>query len=307
MDILIGHTGFVGSNLVQQHKFAKVFSSKNIKESVGINPDLCVYAGVRAEKFLANQDPENDNKIIEIAIENIKSIKPKRIVLISTIDVYRSPREVSEKAEINTENLQPYGLNRRYLEKWVEENIEKHHIIRLPALFGQNLKKNFIYDLIHLIPSMLNEEKFKELSERDGKISNYYIKQANGFYKCHCFNEDDRSTLVEAFNNLGFSAVNFTDSRASLQFYNLDYLWDHIYIAIKNNIKLLNIAVEPIAVSDIYKAVMGGDFVNELTGDVPYYDFHTIYAHFFGREGKYLFSNQEVLSDIVKFVGENKR
>lgn len=30
------------------------------------------------------------------------------------------------------------------LEEWVKENIKDYHILRLPALYGKNLKKNFI-------------------------------------------------------------------------------------------------------------------------------------------------------------------
>ncbi len=307
MDILIGYTGFVGSNLEKQHRFDKVFNSKNIRESIGSNPDLCIYAGVRAEKFLANKEPENDKKNIDITIDNIKNINPKCLVLISTIDVYKKPNGVDEKTDIETTNLHPYGLNRLYLEKWVANNIEKHHIIRLPGLFGQNIKKNFIYDLINVIPSMLSEEKFNELSKRNNKLSNYYVKQTNGFYKCEYSDEDGRLELINSFDDLGFSAVNFTDSRGSFQFYNLNYLWNHIKIAIKNDIKLLNLAVEPITISEIYKAVTGGDFINEISADVPSYDFHTLYSHFFGRQGKYLFSKEEILRDIIKFVGDNKR
>ena len=39
-EILVGHTGFVGSNLNREHKFDMVFNSKNIEEAYGTNPDL---------------------------------------------------------------------------------------------------------------------------------------------------------------------------------------------------------------------------------------------------------------------------
>ena len=56
-------------------------------------------------------------------------------------------------------------------------------IIRLPGLFGKNIKKNYIYDYINLIPSMLKEEKFRELAEKEPELKNYYNLQDNGFYK----------------------------------------------------------------------------------------------------------------------------
>ena len=74
MKILVGHTGFVGSNLAESHAFDLCFNSKNISEAFGSNPDVLVYSGVRAEKFLANKEPEKDFEIILESIENIKKI-----------------------------------------------------------------------------------------------------------------------------------------------------------------------------------------------------------------------------------------
>ena len=183
MNILVGYTGFVGSNIYLNEKFDKVYNSKNIKESYGENPDLLIYSGLRAEKFLANKNPEKDMELIYEAQENIKKINPKKLVLISTIDVFKNPVGVDENTEIDTENLHPYGLNRYKLECWVREKYKDALIVRLPALFGKNIKKNFIYDLINIIPSMLKEDKFNELILLDSDIEKYYENQNNGFYK----------------------------------------------------------------------------------------------------------------------------
>ena len=40
-DILVGYTGFVGSNLYMQHNFNGVYNSSNIKDAYGADPDLC--------------------------------------------------------------------------------------------------------------------------------------------------------------------------------------------------------------------------------------------------------------------------
>ena len=60
MNALVGYTGFVGSNIYASGEFDSVYNSKNIESAVGTGPDLLVYAGVRAEKFLANNAPEKD-------------------------------------------------------------------------------------------------------------------------------------------------------------------------------------------------------------------------------------------------------
>lgn len=301
MKVLVGHTGFVGSNLLESNAFDLYFNSKNIDDSFVLNPNLLVYSGVRAEKFLANKEPENDFKIILDAIENIKKINPKQIVLISTVDVYPNPIEVNENTEIDLDILQPYGKNRLYLENWVASNFNDYLIVRLPGLFGKNIKKNFIFDLISVIPSMLNEVKYQELVSNNWIIKNYTL-QENGFYKLNNLNNSERKNLKQQFLDLGFSALNFTDSRGSFQFYNLQHLWNDIQIAQKQGVKKLNLATEPIVINEIYKAVYGKDFVNELNNPVPNYDFYTVHAQLFNNHGNYISTKQEVLQDIVNFI-----
>jgi hypothetical protein len=301
MKILVGNTGFVGSNLAENHAFDLCFNSKNISESFGLNPDLLVYSGVRAEKFLANKEPEKDFEIILEAIENIKKINPKNVVLISTVDVYPNPIDVDENAVIDIKTVQPYGKNRLYLENWVASNFKEHLIVRLPGLFGKNIKKNFIFDLISVIPAMLNEQKYQELALNSWILNNYTL-QENGFYKLNDLSVSERKILKQQFLQVGFSALNFTDSRGSFQFYNLKNLWNDIQTAQKKGVKKLNLATEPIVVSEIYNAVYGKDFVNELNNPVPNYDFHTIHGALFQKQGNYISTKDEVLQDVVDFI-----
>ena len=154
---LVGYTGFVGSNIYASagDEIHGLYNSKNIKEAYGTKPELLIYAGLRAEKYLANQAPEKDRELIVQAQENIQKIAPQKLALISTIDVFKRPNGVDENAHIDTDGLGAYGFDRYQLELWAREEYPDSLIIRLPALIGKNLKKNFIYDYIHLIPSML--------------------------------------------------------------------------------------------------------------------------------------------------------
>lgn len=302
MDILVGYTGFVGSNLAAKHNFDKNFNSKNINQAYGLNPDICVYCGVRAEKFLANNEPQKDLGIINNAIENIKKINPKRLILISTVDVYNNPSQSDENTVINAAGLHAYGLNRLHLEDWVRGNIAFHNVIRLPGLFGKNIKKNFIYDLINFIPSMLNEQKFTQFSLTEPLMAKHYIKQNNGFYKCVYNTPDEKQQLIEAFKKLGFSALNFTDSRAVFQFYNLENLWRHIQIAVENNLKLVNLAVEPVSAAELYYKVEGKEFVNHLSAPPPFYNIKTVHDKLFLGAGGYIFNKNEALNQAACFV-----
>lgn len=303
MKALVGYTGFVGSNLYASGEFDAVYNSKNIKEAYGTTPDLLVYAGLRAEKYLANNAPEQDMELIIQAEKNITKINPQKVVLISTIDVFKVPVKVDETSIIDAVELHAYGYNRYQLELWVRRNYPDALIIRLPGLFGKNLKKNFIYDYINRIPSMLTTEKFKELSSKDSDLKNYYKPQKNGFYTVDV-SDNDRKKLKNKFAKLGFSALNFTDSRSIYQFYNLERLWKDIQIALDAGIFLWHPAVEPISIGELYLFLSGKRFVNELPDGPVFYDCQTRYAPLFGGIGKYLCSKKETLKQVKKIVEE---
>lgn len=307
MVALVGYTGFVGSNIyaVAKDKIEAVYNSKNIEKAYGTNPDLLIYAGLRAEKYLANNAPEKDMELILQAEDNITKINPKRLVLISTIDVFKTPKNVDENSEIDTENLHAYGYNRYQLELWVREKYPDALIIRLPGLFGKNIKKNFIYDFIHVIPFMLKAEKLEELSEQDSEIKKYYELQENGFYKVHV-EDEDRALLKEKFRSLGFSALDFTDSRSRYQFYNLGRLWEDIQTALGAELTLWHPATEPVSAGEVYEYLTGKSFVNVLSGALADYDYRTVNGMLFCGNNGYILKKSEILSEIADFVDEEK-
>lgn len=312
---LVGYTGFVGSNLNLAGKFDAVYNSKNIQDAFGTQPDILYYAGLRAEKFLANKMPEKDKALIDEAINNIQKIAPKKLVLISTIDVYKNPVDVDEDTKIDTDNLHPYGYNRYLLEQWVQQHMEDYLIVRLPGLFGKNIKKNFIYDYIHVLPAMLTEEKMMSLQEKAKELSDdlqqYYKKQDNGFYKyipleADSERKEQEKHLRELLGKLGFSALQFTDSRGIFQFYDLSKLYQDIETALQNTIQLLNIATEPVSVAEVYERLEGKAFVNEIASNAPYYNYRTKYADKFGGTNGYLADKATVLKQIEDFVKTEK-
>lgn len=303
MKALVGYTGFVGSNIYEAagSEIDAVYNSKNIEEAYGLNPDLLIYAGLRAEKYLANNAPEKDMELIYQAEENIEKIYPKKLVLISTIDVFKVPKGVAENSAIDTENLHAYGYNRYQLELWAREKYPDALIIRLPGLFGKNIKKNFIYDFINMIPFMLKKEKFNELAEKDPDLKKFYSLQDNGFYKVN-IQESDREMLKDKFRKLGFSALNFTDSRSVYQFYNLAHLWEDINTALEAGIKVWHPATEPVAASEVYEYLTGEKFVNELGGTPADYGYKTVYAEIFNGRNGYIADGKKILSEIKEFI-----
>ena len=107
-----------------------------------------------AEKWKANKFPEKDLAIVESLKKILSTVTCQNFILISTIDVYTTttPNErLDEGSDLDTslKNHHAYGKHRRLFEKFVETTFSRHLIVRLPALFGPYLKKNFIFDLLH--------------------------------------------------------------------------------------------------------------------------------------------------------------
>jgi len=146
---LVGHTGFVGGNLSRQHPFDETFNSKNIEQIRGRRYDLLVVSGAPAAKWIANREPEADRANLDGLMANLDAVEAASVVLISTVDVYPDPRGVDEDSPIDASQQHAYGRHRLLLEQFVERRFQGAVVVRLPALFGEGLKKNAIYDLLH--------------------------------------------------------------------------------------------------------------------------------------------------------------
>lgn len=146
---LIGASGFVGSTLLKAARFEARFRSTNIGEIDGREFDLVVCAGAPAQKWLANREPQRDRDAIDGLIAHLSTIRCRRFVLISTVDVFKNPIAVDEDTEIDEDGLNAYGLHRRLLEKFVAERFDGSLIVRLPGLVGPGLRKNVIFDFLN--------------------------------------------------------------------------------------------------------------------------------------------------------------
>ena len=146
---LFGYTGFVGSNLHASHRFDEVYNSANSTESSGKGYELVVFSAAKAEKWRINQDSEGDLRHIEELESLVAGVCAHRFVLISTVDVYKTPNGADERTPVDTDALLPYGLHRYRLEQFVRKQHPGALVIRLPGLFGPGIKKNVIFDLLH--------------------------------------------------------------------------------------------------------------------------------------------------------------
>lgn len=304
---LVGYTGFVGQNLALSHPYDGLFNSQNITDAFGACPDLLVYAGVTGTKYLANHEPEKDLEAKRTALDNIRRINPKRLVLISSVDVYRDPVNVDEAVVSPTEHMQPYGYTRFLLEQWVREAYPDALLIRLPGIYGTGLKKNFVYDLIHLVPPMLTNAKHLELVRRDGFIRPYYLDQGNGYWKLNCECKAEYAMLRDYFERSSFNALHFTDSRGVYQYYPLNRLQRHMEIALNADLRVVNIATEPFSIREMVDYVNGEPFNNWLDQPVVHYDVRTRHNSVFGGWGGYILRRAEVLDDLAQYIAKERK
>jgi hypothetical protein len=135
-----------------QVHFTDLYNSKNLGDIEGHTYDTVVCATVPAVKWMAIKEPEADKACIDAIIAKLdKVVVDKQFVLISTIDVHPTLTGANEDTDCSAnEGHHAYGANRRYFEEWcVKKFGDKCTIVRLPALFGPGLKKNYIYDLLN--------------------------------------------------------------------------------------------------------------------------------------------------------------
>ncbi|WIM39758.1 sugar nucleotide-binding protein [Paenibacillus sp. PK4536] len=206
---LLGYTGFVGTTLTQQTQFDDLYNSKNINELKGKEYDLIVCAAAPAVKWKANQNAEEDLNNLQLLMNSLKEVKAEFFVLISTVDVYKNPYNVDEDTIIIPKELEPYGKHRFYLEQFIKEHFSKHLIIRLPGLFGDGLKKNFIYDLI-------NNNRF-DLTHKDSSFQFYNMINLWSDIQIAFKNND---SLVN-FNSEPVTAFEIAEYALGLEFNNI--------------------------------------------------------------------------------------
>ncbi len=158
---IIGHTGFVGQYIHRIYPDAVCFNSKNIQDIKGQTFNLLICCGVSAIKWLANRNPEEDLKNIQLLVEHLQSAYIEKFILISTIDVYslNTNNKIQNEYNIQPQLKEPYGKHRYELECKLKDLYSQNLIIiRLGALFGFGLKKNLLFDIIQKSKILYNSQ-----------------------------------------------------------------------------------------------------------------------------------------------------
>lgn len=119
-----------------------------LDSSAVIELDTLIIAAPGARKYEINQNPVPDREnILKLLSQIAHCLRPSRVILFSTIDVYKHPLNVDEDVEISTDLT--YGGNRALFEIELQKLVPTLLVRRLPGLFGSGLRKNLIFDLVN--------------------------------------------------------------------------------------------------------------------------------------------------------------
>lgn len=222
--------------------------------------------------------------------QNIKNIEGKKYDLIVSCGNSSTKWEVNQNPEKDLANIQQFI-----------ESIKK-------------VKANK-FVLISTIDVYENPDGVNEDSECGNLEKNQYGKNRlylENFIKNHFKNylivrlpivygpNFKKNIIYDALNNHELHKVN---AGAQVQIYHVKNLMKDIQLALKNKLKILNIATEPIIVKEIYKEVFNLDLDNSLCNKFQY-NMKTKYANLFGKEKDYVYSREEILNELKSFKEE---
>jgi hypothetical protein len=146
---LIGYTGFIGSTLLAANGFTHGFNRQDVAELRGTRFDEIVCAGISGDRAAAERDPAADRAAIATLLAALEVAEAGRFVLISTTEVYADPSQpLDEATDPPAPPEHPFGRHRWEAERFVAARFARHSIVRLPALFGDGLKHNVLFDLL---------------------------------------------------------------------------------------------------------------------------------------------------------------
>ncbi|MEM7702178.1 MAG: hypothetical protein AAF251_09615 [Pseudomonadota bacterium] len=313
-DALIGYTGFVGSTLARQTRFAARFNSANIAESAGRSFGTVVCAAAPGSMLEANTAPEQDRAKIHALMDQLSAIRAERFILISSIAVLADFAGGDDEGTTAFQTDLAYGRHRRELEAFVEDRFADHLIVRLPALFGEGLRKNFLFDLMNPVPSMLKADRFADLTAAldtnlAGLVEDLYSPDAaTGMLRLNrqgLAADVRRRALEEAMTELGFSATQFHNPQTTYQYYEMAGLWSDIGVALEHGLTHLHLVAQPLAAARIHGALTGRD-MPETGARLHTEDMRTRHADLWGVEGPYQFSAGGTLDSLKAFYAEQK-
>lgn len=312
---LVGHTGFVGGALLRQTRFDACYNSANVAAIAGEVFGTLVCAAAPGSMVEANRAPERDAAQIEALIARLDKVEAERFVLISSIAVLDDFAGGDDEGTRAFQQELAYGRHRRRLEAFVEARFPGHLIVRLPALFGAGLRKNFLFDLMNPVPSLLTEARRNAVAEALGGDLAAWLRAlyapdaATGLLKLDraALDADPRRVALEAaLEAFGATATQFHHRETTYQYYPVDRLWQDIGIALAAGLTHLHLAPEPLSAATIH-ARLTARAMPETPARLHREDMRTAHAALWGSEGRYQFAAAATLDRLAAFYAGQRR
>lgn len=311
MDALVGNTGFVGGHLCRQHNFEAKFNSRNIDESAGKHYQTVVCSAAPGSMFEANRFPERDRARVDGLIAQLSRIGAKRFILISSIAVFEDFAGGHDESTTAFQTDLAYGRHRRQLELFCQGHFSNCLIVRLPALFGEGLQKNFLFDILNPMPTMLNEGAFRGLLQGLPSALTRVLPEVYTWDDRLGMHVVDRvvlehSGLRAAFDSAvieaGLSAIRFTHPDSRFQYYEIAHLWSDIGLCAEAGLKVVHLAPEPLSAGEVFRAITQRP-MPVTNAPMHREDMRTRHAALWGRDDHFIEDAASVLPRIVEFCG----
>ena len=151
---LIGYTGVIGAKVFDQLKSFKQyevvgFNRDNLSQLLQQEYDCVICTAPSSEKFKTNIGLANPAEEIEVLVDAIVKVKTKQFVL------------VSSQSALHSENR--YGQVQNEVCQAVLKHHQNHSIYFMDTLYGENLTKGFVHDLIHRQWSFVSKEQLEKI------------------------------------------------------------------------------------------------------------------------------------------------
>ncbi|MDC3206107.1 SDR family oxidoreductase [Candidatus Pelagibacter sp.] len=217
--VIIGSSGFVGSNLIKKIKnnYIKKINSRNIdllnkKKTFKKLPNIIknskvVFSAGRHRKYGDSITLKKKNlKIFKNFIDSCSINLPERVIFLSTVEVYGSmnKKKINEDAKINPANNYANGkiIQEKKLVQFCVKNNVKYYILRLPGFYGKKDCSSIVYKIISKIKS-----KDDFYWNTDGKeLRDYiYIEDLVKIIKKFIFNNTYQSGVYNVVSGKSFS------------------------------------------------------------------------------------------------------
>lgn len=311
---LVGHTGFVGSALLRQTTFRHCYNSDNIADIDGQEFATLVCAAAPGSMLEANRSPERDRERIQALIQRLSRIRTQRFILISSIAVLADCDGRDDETTRAFQRDLAYGRHRRDLEAFVEDHFSDSLIVRLPALFGRGLRKNFVFDLLNPVPAMLVPEKFASLMDHLSPplaswVEELYAPDAvTGLLRLDRQALDSsgrRAALEEALTALGHTAAQFHNPETTYQYYDIERLWSDIGIALGAGLSHIHLVSEPLGAAAIHRRLTGHE-MPKTGARVHREDMVTRHAALWGVTGPYQYDGATTLDRLAEFYAHQR-